>query len=424
MKTAIRPVLLVSNSSWYLFHYRKLLIKKIKKKMLHILALAPIDSSSSKLSELLIHIPWRMSRVQNQNIISGLISFIRMLLIVRAIKPKLIHSHTLQANLISSLVCSLFGINCVLSFAGIGRFSNSKNVKKIIFFIIFKIICLFSSYQRSSKYCFKYNPRRSIFIFQNKEDFDFINSNILGIKNINTSIIPGSGLPSNYIDKKNLFLKNKFFLDTNQLKNTNKKLKLDFIYCARLLRSKGILKFLKLSKIYSSHNFWVFGSIDNSSKDSITDKNINIFKSKYKNVSFMNNKKDPLLNSKFDYPVLITPSIYGEGFPRGIIEANALHIPVVSSINAANKISIKNLTYISKDDKVESYVLCIEKLLSDYKLGLLTKKLKDSREKVINNFSEELIVEQTLEIYKKLENENLSYLLTKDNDKIKNWIAK
>ena len=59
-----------------------------------------------------------MDRVRNQNIYSGLISFLRMLLIIRAIKPKLIHSHTLQANLITALVSSLFGINTVFSFAG------------------------------------------------------------------------------------------------------------------------------------------------------------------------------------------------------------------------------------------------------------------------------------------------------------------
>ena len=92
-----RPVMLVSNSSWYLCHYRKLLIENLKKENEHILALAPYDSMSRDLSGLLIHIPWRMSRSKNQSLPSFLISFFRMLLIIRAIKPKLIHSHTLQS---------------------------------------------------------------------------------------------------------------------------------------------------------------------------------------------------------------------------------------------------------------------------------------------------------------------------------------
>ena len=75
-----RPIILISNSSWYLFHYRKLLIKKIKETRSHILALAPYDTTSVDLSKLLIHIPWRMSRAKDQNLYSFLISFLRMLL--------------------------------------------------------------------------------------------------------------------------------------------------------------------------------------------------------------------------------------------------------------------------------------------------------------------------------------------------------
>ena len=69
---------------------------------------------------------------------SFLISFFRMLLIIRAIKPKLIHSHTLQANLITSIVGSFFGINCIFSFAGVGRFAKSKGLSKIFFIIILR----------------------------------------------------------------------------------------------------------------------------------------------------------------------------------------------------------------------------------------------------------------------------------------------
>ena len=44
-----RPVMLISNSSWYLYHYRKLLIENLKKENEHILALAPYDSMSRDL---------------------------------------------------------------------------------------------------------------------------------------------------------------------------------------------------------------------------------------------------------------------------------------------------------------------------------------------------------------------------------------
>ena len=419
MTKSPRPILLISNSSWYLYHYRKLLIKTIQNKKEYIIALCPSDSFSKKLSELLIHIPWRMNRVRNQSIYSGLISFIRMLLIVRAIKPKLIHSHTLQANLITSIVCSFFGINTVFSFAGIGRFSKSNKFLKTLFFLIFRLIFLFSCYERTSKFGYKYNPKRSILIFQNNSDLELISSNILQIKKYKHFIVPGSGVPKNYINSKKSNFSNSFIRDFENNNFKKKNIKLDLIYCARLLRSKGILKFLNLSKIYSIHNFWVFGSIDISSNDSLTDLEIKKFKKQFKNVNFLGNKKDPLLNNKFDYPVLITPSNYGEGFPRGIIEANVLKIPVIASESAAEKINIKNLTYTSKGESNKDYSLCIEDLIRDINSGTIIEKLKKVRRKVIKNYSEKLIVKQTMQIYDSFENKNLSsYLLNKDSDNI------
>ena len=419
MPKSPRPILLISNSSWYLYHYRKLLIKTIQNKKEYIIALCPSDSFSKKLSALLIHIPWRMNRVRNQSIYSGLISFIRMLLIVRAIKPKLIHSHTLQANLITALVGSFFGINTVFSFAGIGRFSKSNKLLKTLFFSIFRLICIFSCYERTSKFSYKYNPKRSIFIFQNNSDLELISSNILQLKKFKHFIVPGSGVPKNYINSKKSNFYNSLIKDFEKNKCGKNNIKFDFIYCARLLRSKGILKFLNLSKIYSNHNFWVFGSIDISSTDSLTELEIKKFETKYNNVKFLGNKKDPLLNNKFDYPVLITPSNYGEGFPRGIIEANVLRIPVISSESAAEKIHVKNLTYTSKGKSNKDYSLCIEDLIRDINSGSIVEKLKKARKKAIKNYSEKLIVQQTIQIYESFEKKNLSsYLLNKDSDNI------
>ena len=111
------------------------------------------------------------------------------------------HSHTLQANLITSIICSFFGINCVLSFAGVGRFSKAKGISKIFFYIILKTIYFFSRYQRESRYIYKLQNNRSAFIFQNQIDIDFIHKNICNIKNKNCYLIPGSGVP------KSIYLK-------------------------------------------------------------------------------------------------------------------------------------------------------------------------------------------------------------------------
>ena len=415
-----RPIILVSNSSWYLFHYRKLLIKEIKKAKHYLLALAPYDSSSIKLSKLLIHIPWRMSRTNEQNIYSFFISSLRMILLIRAIKPKLIHSHTLQANLISTIASFLFGINCVLSFAGVGRFSSSKGLSRILFILIFKLIYLLSNYQRQSRYKYIPSKKRVVFIFQNQCDIDFIKNQICKIEESSFHLIPGSGVPNVYINKSEKFKKLSSWLNSNKSKLANK---FTFIYCARLLRNKGILIFIELSKLYPNSKFLIYGSIDLSSNDSLSNKDILRLKN-LKNIYFMNNKENPLLQKNHPYPILVVPSIYGEGFPRGIIEANTLSIPVIASSDSAKKIEIKELLYISENNNIKSYQKCIEKIVTDYKTGKISTKINNARRKAINNFSEEIIVKKTLKIYDSFSGEiNKSYIFKKDKNKLKNWVA-
>jgi len=419
-----RPIILISNSSWYLFHYRKHLIEEIKRSKHHALAIAPFDLTSKKLSSLLIHIPWKMSRAKEQNIISFLVSFLRLILLIRAIKPKLVHSHTLQANLITSIICSFFGINCVLSFAGIGRFSRAKGISRVFFKLIFKTIYLFSRYQRETRFSYKLQNNRSAFIFQNQIDIDFIQNNICPIKEKNYYLIPGSGVPKVYISNSKKFKSNSKWFKRKQLKELeNFKDEITFIFCARLLKTKGILIFLDLAKEYPKNKFLIYGAIDESSRQSLTKKEIIYFKKNYNNVKFMNIQKNPLLNIELKLPILCVPSIYGEGFPRGIVEANTLSIPVISSQDSAKKIAFKNSSYVSKENSLKSYIECINKITDDFKNNVLGKRLEEARITAISKFSEEKIVNETLKIYESLNLDiNNSYLLNKDKIKMVNWL--
>ena len=121
-----RPIIITANSSFYLLHYRKLLIKKLNQKN-NIVTISPTDPSTQQLSKLSVNLPWRIDRSKDRNLTSFLISLLRMLFLVRAVKPKLIHSHTLRTNLIVAIVCSIYRIPCVLSFI----------VDVVIFFSIF-----------------------------------------------------------------------------------------------------------------------------------------------------------------------------------------------------------------------------------------------------------------------------------------------
>ena len=94
--------------------------------------MSPIDRYSNQLSENSVYIPWNIHRQNDSNLFSLIFSLVKLLLMVRALKPKLIHSHTLKTNFLSAIVASLYGLPCVLSFAGLGRLSKSKGLKMFI----------------------------------------------------------------------------------------------------------------------------------------------------------------------------------------------------------------------------------------------------------------------------------------------------
>ena len=105
--------------------------------------MAPFDKSSIELSSKVVYIPWRVSRNNNFNLLILFIAFLRLFFQIRALKPGIIHSHTLKPNLLASVVSALFGIPLVISFAGLGRLSTMK-VEIKFFKIVLKLITFFN----------------------------------------------------------------------------------------------------------------------------------------------------------------------------------------------------------------------------------------------------------------------------------------
>ena len=103
-----RPIILIANSSWYLIHYRNLLINTISKNN-KIITIAPFDKSSRELSKKIQFLFLGIFEENDSNLISFIISVIKLMLLIKALKPKLIHSHTLKTNLITSIITAIYG---------------------------------------------------------------------------------------------------------------------------------------------------------------------------------------------------------------------------------------------------------------------------------------------------------------------------
>ena len=414
-----RPILVIANSSWYINHYRSLLLKKIANKN-KLITMAPVDESSIKLSKDSIFIPWRVHRSNDLNIFSLIFSFLKMMLLVRAIKPKLIHSHTLKTNLLSSIVAFLYGIPIIISFSGMGRLSKSKGFKLFCFKLVLNLISFFSVRERNSRFSWTTNFSKSYLIFQNPIDKNIFDLDVPNLNN-HKKIIPGSGLPNLYFRENP---KNKMNKWINKNIDPNIKLKsITLIYCGRLLKSKGIYIFIEILKSSPNLKGIIFGSTDPSSKESISEVEIDSIKDKYKNIKFLGNKIDPLLKINEQFPIVLVPSEYGEGLPRTILESLSLKIPVICSKEALSGIFDTNQLNYAKNNSPQEYFKQILLIVDNYKNNFLKNKLDIGYNFVKTKFSEKNIVKSTITIYSYLLDKNNSSYLTKKNKKESFWLA-
>ena len=416
-----RPILIIANSSWYLCHYRSLLIKEISLKN-KIISIAPIDKSSKELSKNSIFIPWRIHRSNDLNFFSLFLSFIKMLLLIRAIKPKLIHSHTMKTNLLASIVSSVYDIPCIFSFAGLGSLSRSKGIKIIYFQFVLKIISFFATRKRISRWSWSLKPYKTFLIFQNPIDKNIFQRIVKNFDKNNIKLIEGSGVPLKYLEKKNSLKNNKWII--NKLDDNISTDSITFIYCGRLIKSKGINIFLEIIEYFPYSKGIIFGDIDPSSKDSLDIIDIEKIKLKHKNISFEGNIKDPLIALRDNFPILIVPSEYGEGLSRTILEAFSLKIPIICSKMALSGIFNSKQLLFSESNSPKEYYFLINKIINQYKNKTLQKKLEFSFRYISNNFSEKQIVNRTINLYEVLlANNNSSYLINKKNSSDSFWLA-
>ena len=388
-----RPIVIIANTTKYIFHYRRYLIKKLLASGYKVIVIAPIDETSEYIAKDCFYIPWRVNRKKDNNISSLIISFFKLMYLIQAIKPSLIHSHTIKPILLSSIISSIYGIPNVISFAGLGKLSVKKGFNKIIFTKIMKIIIFFAHRTRVGKFKIKVNKNRSHFIFQNKNDLKRFESYISDKKDCKMTLIRGSGVPEIYF-QQNINFKNNLSKQKNiQIKDVS------LIYCGRLLRSKGIDTFMKISQLISPKDSKIFGGIDSSSEDSLTHEEIKKYQETFSNVLFYGEKLNPLINLNIKFPILITPSNYGEGLSRTICEACALKIPVISSERASSGAFTDDHIYINKSNRISKYIELINKVIEDHNNEKLYARLDNAFEYVSKHLSEKNIVSKTINIY-------------------------
>lgn len=304
-------------------------------------------------------------------------SFFSILHLFRSLQPSIVHLVTIKPVLYGGIAARLAEVPAVVS-AVTGRgilFVSSVKWKQIL------------GYFAKRLYRYAFAHKNQVVIFQNPDDMAFFVDAGL-VKNSKTSLIKGSGVDTRqFVPGPGSLCQAPIVLLAGRM--LREKGVGDFVAAARILRRRGV-----------PVRFVLAGSSPEWNKSSIGEGQLQAWHEEGVVEWLGNCEEMHALLAKT--AVACLPSFYGEGVPKFLIEAAACGCPIVTTdIPGCREIvhDGENGFLVPVND-VEALSVALEKLLGNAELrasmGLVGRRL------AVAEFSEELVVQQTLNVYGRL----------------------
>ncbi len=294
--------------------------------------------------------------------------------ILDEIKPDLIHCVTIKPNVYAGLLNRLFFNKPIIySVTGLGAVFSSNSIK---FNLLRRIITTLYKFISISK---------SRFIFENGEDYKLFDE--LGVlKYENGRVVKGAGI------------------DLTRFSPSLPPLNKNVLFGARLLKEKGLDCLVEAKQILESQGVEftlnVAGIIDSDVSSAIPLSQVEAWES-FRDINWLGNVQDmPKLIKEND--IVCLPTTYGEGVPRILIEAASCQRAIITTdVVGCREIVSHNVNgLLAQPRDVVSLVNCLRTLLEDDE-KTLEFGIK-GRKKVEEQFSQEMVFEKTVQIYKEL----------------------
>ena len=365
-------IIITSNSSWNLINFREELIDMIIESKHELYILSPSDEATKLL--LKKNITYKKIFL-NRNLLSpfsDIILFFQYMYYFIKLKPILILSFTVKANIYSSIASKFTNIFHISNITGLGTHVLKNNFIRIILNFFYK---------------FSLSDNYKIY-FHNEDDKKYFIDNKILIEN-NYEVIPGSGINLNF----NQYEEYKKFFDDN----------ISFLYIGRMIKDKGVVELLESAKIikreFPKTKFIFVGEIDKSNHSSIDNK----YFSKFINdniIEYMG-KVDDVRNFIKNCSCVILPS-YREGLSKSLLESLALGRPIITTnVSGCKEIVKDNFNgFLCFPKNINDLSNKIRKFINlDYKdklnFSLNTKKL-------VKNFDVQIILKSYQEEINKI----------------------
>lgn len=364
----MKTVAITSNTSWYLYNFRKNTITALLNAGYKVVAIAPKDDYSFKLEDLgaeFYHIDIDQG---GTNPIKDIGTFLSFLKIFKSFKPDVVLNFTPKNNIYGTLAGYIVGAKSVNNIAGLGMlFINEGFTSKIARFL-YKV-----SQSKASK-----------IFFQNEDDKTLFLDNKLAPSYL-VDRLPGSGADLNRF----------------QVSPASDDGSVRFLLIARMLYDKGISQYIESARALRSKygdkvEFNLLGFLDVNNPSAVSRDDMQ----KWVDEGIVNylGTSDCVEKEIAKVDCMVLPSYYREGVPKSLLEAAAMGKPIVTTDNVGCRETV--------DDGVNGY-LCVPRSTES-----LTEKLEliinlshqerlamgqFSRKKVENEFDEQIVIQKYLE---------------------------
>jgi len=362
-KSSKKVILMVANTSWYLYNFRLPLIHEFQNLGFEVVALSPKDGFSKKIVN--EEFKWYDLPLNRSGfgLFTNISTVFRMIKMYRFLQPHYAIHFTIKPVIYGTFVARCFtsakSVNNItgLGFVFIGR-SHMHTLIRLAVKGLYRIV-LSSSFR---------------IIFQNSSDREyFINNRIIHPGKVSSLVIPGSGVDTS------------FFCPAPRAFSDKKNLR--FILVARVLKDKGIVEYVEASKIIKKRfpyiQFDLLGQIDEENPSGISEKLVTQWHSE--NIINYLGAVDDVRPSLQNADVFVLPS-YREGLSKSIIEAMAMELPIITTdVPGCRETVVPNENGLIITPRDITPLVNAIKFMVDHKT-MLPQMGKVSREIAINKF--------------------------------------
>lgn len=378
-------VVITSNTSWYLYNFRKNTILSLLNEGYQVIAIAPEDSYSKKLEDLGAHFIHVDIDQGGTNPVKDIKTFISFFKIYSKVKPAVVLNFTPKNNIYSTLASKLCKAKVINNIAGLGMvFINESITAKL------------------ARFLYKVSQRKSDKIFfQNEDDRKLFLDNKLADVSI-TDRLPGSG-----VDLTRFTLQPA--ADDGVVR---------FLLIARMLYDKGIGHYVDAARTLKAKygdgvEFQLLGFVGVNNPSAVTESEMQAWVDEgivsYLGVS------DSVEEDIANVDCMVLPSFYREGVPKSLLEAGAMGKPIVTTDNVGCRETV--------DDGINGY-LCelrsTESLVEKLELMIqMTHEQRlemgwQSRLKIEREFDEQIVINKYLNVVKECL-EDKEYVFVEEN---------